>query len=182
MPRPALSPVWLVLGGILSVQFGAAIAKDLFDEVDPTALVWLRLVTSAVVFAVIARPALRGRHRDDWLVAVLFGVSLGVMNWAIYQSFARIPFGVAVTLEFVGPLTLAVIGSRRPRDLVWVVLAGLGVALLGFAPGNLTLPGVRSRCSPAPRGRRTSCSARRPDGAGRAWTGWRSRAWSPPCC
>jgi len=142
VPRPALSPVWLVLGGILSEQFGAAIAKDLFDEIDPTALVWLRLVTSAVVFAVIARPALRGRHRDDWLVAVLFGVSLGVMNWAIYQSFARIPLGVAVTLEFVGPLTLAVVGSRRPRDLVWVGLAGLGVALLGFAPGNLTLPGV----------------------------------------
>ena len=142
MPRPALSPVTLVLAGILSVQFGAAIAKDLFDEVEPTALVWVRLVTSAIVFGLIARPALRGRHRDDWAVAVLLGVSLGAMNWAIYQSFARIPLGVAVTLEFVGPLSLAVIGSRRARDLVWVVLAGLGVALLGLAPGDLTLPGV----------------------------------------
>jgi inner membrane transporter RhtA len=134
--------VWLVLGGILSVQFGAGIAKDLFDEVTPTAMVWLRLVTSAVVLGLLARPALRGRTRDDWLVALGFGVSLGVMNWAIYQSFARIPLGLAVTIEFVGPLTLAMLGSRRARDLVWVGLAGLGVALLGFAPGDLDLAGV----------------------------------------
>jgi len=134
--------VWLVLGGIGSVQFGAAIAKGLFDDVDPTTLVWLRLATSAVVFAVVARPALRGKTRDDWLVALAFGVSLGAMNWAIYQSFARIPLGLAVTIEFVGPLTLAVVGSRRPRDLIWVLLAGAGVALLGIAPGDLTLAGV----------------------------------------
>ena len=136
------SPVWLVLGGILSVQFGAGIAKDLFDEVSPTAMVWLRLVTSAVVLGLLTRPVLRGRSRDDWLVALGFGLSLGVMNWAIYQSFARIPLGLAVTIEFIGPLTLAVFGSRRARDLVWVVLAGAGVALLGFDPGELDLAGV----------------------------------------
>ena len=134
--------MWLVLGGILSVQFGAGIAKDLFDEVTPTAMVWLRLVTSAVVLGLVARPALRGRSRDDWLVALGFGVSLGVMNWAIYQSFARIPLGLAVTIEFVGPLTLAILGSRRARDLVWAGLAGVGVALLGFEPGDLDLVGV----------------------------------------
>jgi inner membrane transporter RhtA len=130
------------LGGILSVQFGAGIAKDLFDEITPTAMVWLRLVTSAVVLGLLARPVLRGRTRDDWLVALGFGLSLGVMNWAIYQSFARIPLGLAVTIEFVGPLTLAILGSRRARDVVWVVLAGLGVALLGFEPGDLDLVGV----------------------------------------
>ena len=64
------------------------------------------------------------------------------MNWSIYQSFARIPLGIAVTIEFVGPLTLAVIGSRRPRDLLWVALAGLGVVLLGLEPGDLTWAGV----------------------------------------
>ena len=64
------------------------------------------------------------------------------MNWAIYQSFARIPLGIAVTIEFLGPLAVAVIGSRRPRDLVWVVLAGLGVALLGLAPASLNWAGV----------------------------------------
>ena len=136
------SPVWLVLGGILSVQFGAGIAKDLFDEVTPTTMVWLRLVTSAVVLGLFARPVLRGRSRDDWVVALGFGLSLGVMNWAIYQAFARIPLGLAVTIEFVGPLTLAILGSRRALDLVWAALAGLGVALLGFEPGDLDLAGV----------------------------------------
>jgi inner membrane transporter RhtA len=104
--------------------------------------VWLRLVTSAVVLGVLARPALRGRSRDDWLVVIAFGVTLGVMNWAIYQSFARIPLGIAVTIEFVGPLTLAVLGSRRPRDLVWVGLAAAGVLALGLQPGDVTLAGV----------------------------------------
>jgi inner membrane transporter RhtA len=134
--------VWFVLAGILSVQFGAAIAKDLFGRVDPTALVFLRLATSTVVLVALARPALRGRTRQDWLVALGFGLSLGTMNWAIYQSFARIPLGVAVTIEFVGPLTIAVVGSRRARDLVWVGLAAAGVLLLGFEPVGLTVAGV----------------------------------------
>jgi len=137
-----ISPVWLVLVGILSVQFGAGVAKSLFDEVSPTLIVWLRLVTSAVVLVVLARPALRRRTPRDWLVVVGFGASLGVMNWAIYQSFARIPLGIAVTVEFVGPLTLAVLGSRRPRDLLWVALAAVGVGLLGLERGHVTLAGV----------------------------------------
>ena len=131
-----VSPVWLVLIGILSVQFGAGIAKSLFDEIAPTTIVWLRLVTSAVVLVAIARPVLRGRSRTDWLIVLAFGACLGVMNWAIYQAFARIPLGIAVTLEFIGPLTLAVIGSRRMRDLVWVLLAALGVAVLGLSGGG----------------------------------------------
>jgi len=141
-PIGPVSPVWLVLIGILSVQFGAGVAKSLFDEVAPTTIVWLRLVTSALVLVALARPALRGRSGSDWLVVLGFGVSLGVMNWAIYQSFARIPLGVAVTLEFIGPLTLAVLGSRRARDLVWVLLAAIGVALLGLRDGDVTLAGV----------------------------------------
>jgi inner membrane transporter RhtA len=131
-----------VLVGILSVQFGAAVAKDLFARLDPTATVWLRLLFSALVLVLIARPVLRGRSRQDWLVVVGFGASLGLMNWAIYQSFARIPLGLAVTIEFVGPLAIAVLGSRRLRDLAWVVLAGLGVALLGFDRDGVTLAGV----------------------------------------
>jgi inner membrane transporter RhtA len=138
-----VSPVWLVLIGILSVQFGAGIAKGLFDEISPTSIVWLRLVTSAVVLVAVARPVLRGRSRSDWMVVLAFGACLGIMNWAIYQSFARIPLGVAVTLEFIGPLTLAVIGSRRLRDLVWVLLAGIGVAVLGLEGGSdINLAGV----------------------------------------
>ena len=137
-----ISPVWLVLVGILSVQFGAGVAKDLFDEVPPTVMVWLRLATSVLVLGLVARPVLRGRSRADWLVVVGFGVSLGTMNWAIYQAFARIPLGLAVTIEFVGPLTLAVLGSRRARDLVWVGLAAAGVLLLGFDGDDLDPAGV----------------------------------------
>jgi len=137
-----IPPVWLVVVGILSVQVGAGIAKNLFDDADPTTLVWLRLATSAVILAAIARPTLRGRTPDDWRVAVAFGVTLGTMNWAIYQSFARIPLGIAVTIEFLGPLALAVFGSRRPRDLLWAFLAAIGVALLGLEPGELTWAGV----------------------------------------
>jgi inner membrane transporter RhtA len=136
------SPIWLVLIGILSVQFGAGIAKDLFDEAHPTTVAWLRLAVSALVLAVVARPALRGRSREDWLVVFAFGATLGLMNWAIYQAFARIPLGIAVTIEFVGPLTLAVLGSRRARDLVWVALAAAGVLLLGLERAELTMAGV----------------------------------------
>ena len=136
MRTSRISPVWLVLVGILSVQFGAGIAKTCSTRSRPTTIVWLRLVTSAVVLLAIARPALRGRTRQDWLVVLAFGVTLGLMNWSIYQSFARIPLGLAVTIEFIGPLTLAVIGSRRARDLVWVALAGLGVRCSAASPAT----------------------------------------------
>jgi inner membrane transporter RhtA len=134
--------VWLVIAGIVSVQVGAAIAKGLFDLVPPTAMVWLRLITSAVILLLVARPRLTGHSGRDWLIVLGFGVSLLVMNWAIYQSFARIPLGIAVTIEFLGPLTVAVIGSRRLTDLLWVALAGMGVALLGLSRATLTLAGV----------------------------------------
>lgn len=138
----SVSPVWLVLVGIASVQLGASVAKSLFDEVSPSTIVWLRLVTSALVLVAVARPVLRGKTRQDWLVVLGYGASLGCMNWAIYQSFQRIPLGLAVTIEFVGPLTLAVLGSRRLRDLAWVGLAGIGVLLLGFERTDLDLAGV----------------------------------------
>jgi len=140
----SVSPVWLVVIGILSVQFGAGIAKSLFDVAAPTTIVWLRLATSALILVLFVRPALRGKSRTDWVVAVALGTTLGVMNWAFYQSFQRIPLGVAVTLEFLGPLTLAVVGSHRARDLVWVALAAVGVGVLGLSGGggSLNVAGV----------------------------------------
>jgi inner membrane transporter RhtA len=134
--------VWLVILPIGTVQLGAAIAKNVFDEADPMTLVWLRLATSAVVLTVLVRPSLRGRTPADWRVAIAFGVVLGTMNWAIYESFARIPLGIAVTIEFLGPLGLAVVMSRRAHDIVWVVLAAAGVALLGVERGDLNVAGV----------------------------------------
>ncbi len=132
----------LVLLGIGSVQLGAGFAKRLFDDLEPNGVVWLRLATSAVVLLLWARPKLSGRSREDWLVAVRYGACLGAMNWGIYQSFSRIPIGVAVTIEFIGPLVLAAVGFRRPRHLVWVGLAAVGVLLLGFERGHLDPVGV----------------------------------------
>jgi inner membrane transporter RhtA len=141
--RPTLAvAVGLVLLGITSVQLGAGFAKLMFADLDPNGVAWLRLATSAVVLLLWARPHLRGRSRADWTVAVQYGACLGTMNWAIYQSFSRIPIGVAVTIEFIGPLVLAAIGFRRPRDLAWVGLAAVGVLLLGFERGHLDPVGV----------------------------------------
>ncbi|NED95749.1 EamA family transporter [Phytoactinopolyspora alkaliphila] len=124
----------LVLGGIVSVQVGAGVAKGLFDELSPSAVVFIRLLTSAVVLVLatrmILRAQLRGASRSSLLVLVAFGLVLAVMNFSIYQSFARIPLGIAVTIEFLGPLGVSVAYSRRRLDLIWVVLAGFGVVLL----------------------------------------------------
>ncbi|PWN00951.1 EamA family transporter [Nocardioides silvaticus] len=134
--------IGLVIIGIASVQLGAGFAKTLFDEVSPTGLVWLRLASSALVLLALARPRVRGRDRVDWLVVLGFGASLGIMNWAFYQSFSRIPIGIAVTIEFIGPLSVAVLGSRRRRDLAWVGLAAAGVVLLGAERADLDPLGV----------------------------------------
>ncbi len=129
-----IDPVWLVLIAIAAVQLGAAFAKDLFATTTPTATAWLRLCFASLIFLTFARPRLRGRSVREWVIVGSYGVALAGMNWSIYASFARIPIGVAVTIEFLGPLAVAVAGSRRPRDLLWVGLAGLGVALLGLQP------------------------------------------------
>jgi inner membrane transporter RhtA len=135
VPTARLSPVWLVLIGILSVQFGAVISKGQFGEIPPVGMVFLRLVTSSMILLALARPRWRGRaDTTDWWPVLALGFALGAMNWAFYESFARIPLGVAVTIEFVGPLAVAAVGSRRPHDLVWVALAALGIALFGAGP------------------------------------------------
>lgn len=141
MPKTA-RPVWLVITAIVSVQVGAAFSKSLFDEVSPTVMVWLRLATSTVVLLAVARPRVTGRTREDWTVVLAFGAALAMMNWSIYQAIARLPLGVAVSIELLGPLTLALVLSRRAQDLLWVLLAALGVAMLGFDDGGLTVAGV----------------------------------------
>jgi inner membrane transporter RhtA len=128
------SPVSLVLIGILSVQFGAAISKGLFGEIPPVGMVLLRLATSCLILLALARPRLGGRTAADWRPVLVLGLALGAMNWAFYESFARIPLGGAVTIEFIGPLAVAALDRHRRRDLVWVGLAALGVILFGAGP------------------------------------------------
>lgn len=124
-PSPAL-----VLGGIASVQFGSAIATTLFARVGPGGAVLLRLVTASVVLMVIWRPGVRSRTRRELLLAALFGMVLTAMNLAFYEAIHRIPLGIAVTIEFVGPLAVAIAGSRRRLDLLWVGLAAAGIVAL----------------------------------------------------
>lgn len=137
-----LNPVWLVIGSIVSVQVGAAVAKSLFAVTAPTAIAWLRMAIAAVILLAIARPRVRGRSGRDWLVVLGYGVALATMNWSIYVSFSRIPIGLAVTIEFLGPLVLALLGARRARDLLWAALAAVGVALLGVFPVTVDWIGV----------------------------------------
>ena len=115
---------------IVSVQLGAAVAKSLFDSLGPGGTVFLRIAFAALVLFLLVRPKLGGHDRAGYLVAGLFGLVLAGMNFSIYLAFDRIPLGVAVTLEFVGPLGVAVAGSRRVLDLLWVVLAAAGILLL----------------------------------------------------
>jgi inner membrane transporter RhtA len=127
---PAVPPVVLVIVAIGSVQFGAALAKTLFDDVGPGGTVLLRMVFAALVLLALWRPGLRGlRRRDLWLVAA-FGISLAGMNGFFYAALDRIPQGVAVTFEMVGPLSVAVFGSRNARDALWAILAIAGILLL----------------------------------------------------
>ncbi|HET7478580.1 MAG TPA: DMT family transporter [Rubrobacteraceae bacterium] len=126
----AVPPTSLVLLAILSVQLGAAIAKGLFEDLGPGGTVFLRISFAALVLGLIWRPRIRGYTRREYLIALLFGLTLAAMNFSLYLSIDRIPLGVAVTLEFAGPLGVAVAGSRRLLDLLWVILAAAGILLL----------------------------------------------------
>jgi inner membrane transporter RhtA len=138
-----IPPTLLVLAAVSSVQFGAALAKSLFDEVGPGGTVFLRVLFAAAVLAVVWRPSVGGRSGFDLRLIAAFGLSLGAMNLAFYEALDRIPLGIAVTFEFVGPLGVAIAGSRRALDLAWVVLAAAGIVLLSdFGSAELDGLGV----------------------------------------
>jgi len=122
--------VALVVAGVATAQFGAGFAVTLFDELGPAGAAFLRLFFAALVLVAVWRPRLRGHSLADLRLAVTFGVVLGVMNLSIYSAMDRIPLGVAVTIEFAGPMAVAVLGSRRRLDLLWVALAATGIVLL----------------------------------------------------
>jgi inner membrane transporter RhtA len=140
MSRERAVAVGLVLAAAGSLQVGAAFAVTLFDELGPGGAAFLRLALAAIVLWAIWRPKIPSQPPERRL-AIAFGVALGLMNWSIYESIARIPLGVAVTIEFAGPLLVAVLGSRRPLDGVWVTLAAAGIVLLAD-PGGGSIDGL----------------------------------------
>jgi inner membrane transporter RhtA len=132
----------LVIGAVVSVQLGAATATTLFDQVGPAGAVLYRLLFAAILLLAIWRPAALEAGREGLILAAGFGVTLAGMNLCFYEALDRIPLGIAVTFEFVGPLLVGLLGSRRRLDLVWVACAAIGVLLLTRPSGSASTAGI----------------------------------------
>ncbi|MEU5580094.1 EamA family transporter [Streptomyces huasconensis] len=131
----------LMLIGMVSTQLGAAFAKQLFGTVGPATVTLMRLGFSALVLLLWWRPSLRLDRRTAGAVAAL-GVAIAGMNICFYLAMARMPVGVALTVGMAGPLAVAGLSSRRAGDRLWIVLAALGIALLGWQGGAAGLTGL----------------------------------------
>lgn len=138
MPAPTdrVPAPLLVLTAIVSVQVGSSLAKTLFDDLGAAGVTLLRLGLAAALMLVVLRPALRTWSRASWTASLLLGGAMAGMNLTFYLSLRTVPLGIAVTVEFLGPLLLALVQTRRAVDLVWAALAAGGVALLGFDTSN----------------------------------------------
>jgi inner membrane transporter RhtA len=151
--QPGIPPIPAAVLAMISVQGGAALAKGLFPVLGPAGTVGLRIGLSALILLAAFRPRLNRLDAAQWRAVIPYGVVLGVMNMLFYFSLARIPLGLAVTVEFSGPLALAVFGSRKPVDLLWVVLAALGIVLItpwsgsgAVDPVGVLLAGAAGAC------------------------------------
>ena len=122
-----------MLAGIVSVQFGGALAATLIPHIGAAGSVTMRLLFASVILCAVVRPRLRGYSAAAWRTVILFGLALGLMNFAFYGSLAHLPIGVAVTIEFIGPLLLSAVLSRRLSDYVAVAGAAVGVVLISEA-------------------------------------------------
>jgi inner membrane transporter RhtA len=139
VPLPARSGraagIGLALASMTTIQLGIAVSNPLFDRIGPAGVVALRLTLGALLLWPIARPRLSGRTRADLGAAVALGVCSGLLTLCFFEAIARIPLGVSSTIEFLGPLAVALAGSRRALDVAWVALAGAGVAILTLGDG-----------------------------------------------
>jgi len=139
----AIPPVPAVLLSIISVQGGAAIAKGIFPVLGAAATSSLRIVLSAIILILFNRPNIKGLSAAQWKAVALYGLALGAMNIVFYMAIARIPLGLGVTLEFIGPLVLALMGSKRILDFLWVLLAAMGIVLIApWSNNGLDIIGV----------------------------------------
>jgi inner membrane transporter RhtA len=137
------APAWILLGAV-STQAGAALAVSAFDRIGPVGIAWGRIAFGALALVVlmrILRLPLRS-SREAWRLAAIFGVALAVMNTSFYLGIERVPLGPAVTIEFWGPIAVAVITSHRRLDLLWAALALFGVGLLGGGLADVSGAGV----------------------------------------
>jgi inner membrane transporter RhtA len=125
----------LVLTGIATVQIGAASATKLFDDLGPAGTVLLRVAFAALILLAISRPKWRAYSAGELRLAALFGLTLAFMNLSFYEALNHIHLGIAVTIEFLGPLAVVLAGTRSKLDLLWAVLAASGVVLLGGLSG-----------------------------------------------
>lgn len=155
VPATGRAPgIALAVASMTTIQLGAALSEPLFDRIGPAGTVALRLVLAALILWPLARPRVRGRSRPDLGAAVALGVCSGLLTLSFFEAIARIPLGVAVTIEFLGPLGVALAGTRRARDVALVALAGGGVALLTLGEGaggpldatGVALAGVAAAC------------------------------------
>lgn len=135
---PVLMPIAVLLIAMLSLQGGASLAKSLFSTVGATGITALRLGLGTLILCAIFKPWRLHFTRAQRMPLLMYGLALGAMNFLFYLSIRTVPLGVAVALEFTGPLTLALLGSRRLLDFVWVVLAVIGLWFLLPFGANMT--------------------------------------------
>jgi inner membrane transporter RhtA len=139
--RPSRGTLY-ALGAIASVQVGATVARQTFAVLGPTGTVFLRVAFGACILLAAARPRWPRFDARQWRAIVLFGLIVAGMNLCFYQAIARIPLGVAVTIEFIGPLGVAIAGSRQALDFAWAAMAAAGVVLLSLSGGAVTTLGL----------------------------------------
>jgi inner membrane transporter RhtA len=139
---PRLVGPAFIVASCASLQAAAALATTVFAAFGPAGTGALRFAAAAVVLLALARPRLRRRPARSWGAIAAFGVAMTAMNFCLYEAIARIPLGTAVTLQFLGPLAIALLGARRRLDIAWALAAGTGVALLTGSLSGASLAGA----------------------------------------
>jgi inner membrane transporter RhtA len=138
----SLAGVGFIIVGASSIQWSAALVQPAFAHLGPVATSGWRFLLGSIILMVVTRPRLREWHREQWRAALILGVTVALMNVCFYQAIARIPLGSAVTIEFLGPLGVAVFGRRSWLHFSFAFLAAVGVVLMAHPGGGVTLAGA----------------------------------------